>query len=329
MNFAAFQMEDGHKVEELVDEDRKYVSDEYKREVVEHMSVPQLIDTIMTNPTVRITPSYRDTGLTASYTFQPLSNLVYTRDQQITTCKGIVMGRLRSPQRLREVVVMKFCFTKLGLPVVGEIHNPGYLEGGDFFPCGQDLAMLGIGLRSNMAACQQLMDGDLLGTRRFAVVRDDFDQQQDRMHLDCVFSIISDNCCIMLADIMGEDSPKRRLVDEYVRDATTGKYSLNRQGVEFSQFIRGEGFQIIPVKHEDQLQYACNVLNLGNSRIISVHAGSARQMVKHPSFKGDVKVIDFSSITSMYGSVHCASQVVRRVPRRVLDSIEDAGKAAR
>jgi hypothetical protein len=34
--------------------------------------------------------------------------------------------------------------------------------------------------------------------------------------------------------------------------------------------------------------------------------------------QGDVKVIDFSSITSMYGSVHCASQVVRRVPRRFL-----------
>lgn len=24
------------------------------------------------------------------------------------------------------------------------------------------------------------------------------------MHLDCVFSVLSDKCCIMLADIMGE-----------------------------------------------------------------------------------------------------------------------------
>jgi hypothetical protein len=24
---------------------------------------------------------------------------------------------------------------------------------------------------------------------------------QDRMHLDCVFSVLSDTCCIMLADI--------------------------------------------------------------------------------------------------------------------------------
>jgi hypothetical protein len=37
---------------------------------------------------------------------------------------------------------------------------------------------LGIGLRSNAAACAQLMEQDLLGTRRFAVVRDDFDQAQ-------------------------------------------------------------------------------------------------------------------------------------------------------
>ena len=63
---------------------------------------------------------------------------------------------------------------------------------------------------------------------RFAVVRDDFDRNQDRMHLDCVFSIISDNCCIMLEDIMGIASPTRRLVDEYVRDAATGKYKLGR-----------------------------------------------------------------------------------------------------
>ncbi len=81
------------------------------------MSIPQLIESIMTNPTVHISPSYRDTGLSASYTFQPLSNLVYTRDQQITTANGIVMGRLRSSQRQLEVELMRFCFQKLGLPL--------------------------------------------------------------------------------------------------------------------------------------------------------------------------------------------------------------------
>jgi arginine deiminase len=65
--------------------------------------------------------------------------------------------------------------------VVGEIREPGFLEGGDFFPLGAELAMLGIGLRSNQAAADQLMAEDLLGTRRFAVVRDDTDQHQVRL----------------------------------------------------------------------------------------------------------------------------------------------------
>lgn len=56
----------------------------------------------------------RDTGFTASYSFEPLSNLVYTRDQQITTGKGVVMARLRSLQRQREVALMEYCFRKLG-----------------------------------------------------------------------------------------------------------------------------------------------------------------------------------------------------------------------
>ena len=64
--------------------------------------------------------------------------------------------------------------------MVGEIEAPGYLEGGDYFPAGRDLALVGIGLRSNFEACHQLMERDLLGTRRLAVVKDQFEQHQVR-----------------------------------------------------------------------------------------------------------------------------------------------------
>ena len=65
-----------------------------------------------------------------------------------------------------------------GLPVVGEIEEPGFLEGGDYFAAGEDLALVGVGLRSNIEACEQLMNRDWLGTDRLAVVRDDFEQHQ-------------------------------------------------------------------------------------------------------------------------------------------------------
>lgn len=48
------------------------------------------------------------------------------------------------------------------------------------------------------------------------------------MHLDCVFSTLGSSCCIMLETIMGDASPTRRLVDEYVRDPISGQYRLAR-----------------------------------------------------------------------------------------------------
>ena len=76
---------------------------------------------------------------------------------------------------------------------------------------------------------------------------------QDRMHLDCVFSILGDDCCLMMEEMMGEDSPTKRLVDEWTRDDATGGYNLTRQNVEFSEFMRGEGYSIVPIKAEHQL----------------------------------------------------------------------------
>lgn len=65
-----------------------------------------------------------------------------------------------------------------GVNIVGEVREPGFLEGGDFCPASSDLALVGVGLRSNFEAVQQLMDEDLFGSRRVAVVRDDFEQNQ-------------------------------------------------------------------------------------------------------------------------------------------------------
>lgn len=135
---------------------KEHVSDSYKRLVLENMSADQLIDVILTKPTVTVKPSYRDTGFTASYEFEPLTNLIFTRDQQITTAKGVVMASLRSSQRQHEIKVMRFCFQKLGITVLGQVDPPGYLEGGDFFPAGEDLCFVGVGLRSNELAVFQV-----------------------------------------------------------------------------------------------------------------------------------------------------------------------------
>jgi arginine deiminase len=330
--------------------DRFFVGEEYKRQVLETMSAEQLVDVVLCAPTVHVMPSFRDTGFTARYAFEPLTNLQFTRDQAVTTCRGVVLARLRSPQRQREVELLGFCFDKLGLPVVGAIAAPGFLEGGDFFAAGRRLALIGVGLRSNVEACAQLMEGDMLGTSRVALVRDDFERDQARMHLDCLFNIVADDVCLLAEDVMGDGAPLRRTVDEYERveaeedseeagdgdghagehgaapqgaaaggagarrGRSTPRYVLRRSGVEFSAYLREAGFHIVPVSRAHSLQYGCNVLNLGDSDVLCCHAETARQLVRCAAFHGRVRHIEFGDVTSMYGALHCSSQVVRRAP---------------
>eukprot|EP00172_Hildenbrandia_rubra_P001891 Plantae.Rhodophyta-Hildenbrandia_rubra.ctg2512.p1 GENE.Plantae.Rhodophyta-Hildenbrandia_rubra.ctg2512~~Plantae.Rhodophyta-Hildenbrandia_rubra.ctg2512.p1 ORF type:complete len:407 (+),score=91.77 Plantae.Rhodophyta-Hildenbrandia_rubra.ctg2512:301-1521(+) len=287
-----------------------YLGETYKMSVIEAMSKWQLVDIIMTIPTVTIKRSLRDTGFTASYRFEPLSNIIFARDQQVTTAKGIVMARLSSPQRQREVDVMEFVFKKLGLDVVDRIPEPGHLEGGDFFPAGKDLCFIGVGARTDTAAVQYMLKKNLFGTRRVAVVYDRLEKEQTRMHLDTVFNILSDKCVLMLKDMMGQDSKTKRVVDEYVSDGS--KYMLKRGDIEFSKYVNGEGYEIIEIPGEDQLKYGCNVLNLGRGSIVSIEKKSARRIAQAECFNGTVEYLDFSAVTTMYGGVHCASQVVRR-----------------
>ena len=161
------------------------------------------------------------------------------------------------------------------------------------------------------------------------------------MHLDTIFNIIGDDVVLLAADVMGEHSPLRRTVDEYERvdvvdapphdqgaeaitvadDIDTDvpvtpltRYILRRSGVEFSAWLTANGFHIEPISREHQLQYGCNVLNLGDSTLLSCHAPTARQIVRCPHFHGSVQLVEFEAISSMYGALHCSSQVVRRAP---------------
>ncbi len=103
-------------------------------------------------------------------------------------------------------------------------------------------------------------------------------------------------------------------MDEYARDEATGTYALSREGVEFSQYLGENGYKIIPVTSEEQLQYACNVVNLGDSCILSCHAPTARKICRSPHFSGTMEFIEYSAITAMYGALHCSTQVVNRGP---------------
>lgn len=67
---------------------------------------------ILRQPIIRLSETQINTGLKAEYSENPVMNLFYTRDQLITTAKGIVIGRMNSPQREKGCDILQFCLEK-------------------------------------------------------------------------------------------------------------------------------------------------------------------------------------------------------------------------
>ena len=155
------------------------------------------------------------------------------------------------------------------------------------------------------------------GTKRVAVVVDKYDQSQDRMHLDCVFSILGRNIALLYEHAIGPDAAHRRIVHEFTlglvdnewdgsvpdfeaKEWSTvyvGKYRISQRSVPFDRYLAENGYKVISVSKEDQLQYGCNCLNLGNSHIVCVNDKTARIIARDADFSGLIEHIDFSAIT--------------------------------
>ena len=304
-----------------------YSGEEYKEKVLNKFSEKNLLNIILTRPTIKLRHTEKDTFIEpTSINFNPLGNLVFCRDQQITTKKGVVIGCTRTSQRKYESVIMKQVFKNLKVDIVGEVTD-GYLEGGDFFVAREDLSMIGFGLRTNIKGCNYLMEKDLLGTRYTALCYDENDMDQQRMHLDTYFNILNDkNAIVIDFDEVGKSENKTKNIDRRVyyfdnnKDAKKiesdrdfikneiGEYKLIKIYDSFYKFLDDMKFNYIKVTNQEQKEYMINFLNIGNNTVISVNK-HLEEKVKHLGI--NVKYFDCQPILNMYGGMHCMTQVSR------------------
>jgi arginine deiminase len=303
----------------------KYSSEEYKEKVLKKFTKKNLINIILTRPTMKLKHIETDTFIeSTSITFCPLGNLVFCRDQQITTQKGVVIGRSRTSQRKYEHIIMKQVFKNLKVDIIGEVKE-GYLEGGDFFVARTNLSMLGFGFRSDIVGANYLMENDLLGTRYMALCYDENDKDQQRMHLDTYFNILNDNNALVIDfDEVGKHENKkidRRVYyfdnDKDAKEITSdrdmiknkiGEYKLVKIYDSFYKFLDDMKFNYVKITHQEQKEYMINFLNIGNNTVISVNKDLEKK-VKDLGIK--VKYFNCQPILNMYGGMHCMTQVSR------------------
>jgi len=91
------------------------------------------------------------------------------------------------------------------------------------------------------------------------------------MHLDTIFNIISKNEVLLLdMSTVSKTKDLRRKVTIFEQQEDK-KYKIVEKGTDFEQFLLHEGYKVCKVKHEDQLEYIINFLNLGNNTLLAVN----------------------------------------------------------
>ena len=307
-----------------------YVNDTYKKDVINKLSEDQLVDVILNNPTYKLRPTELNTFIEpTSISFNPLGNLIFCRDQQITTAKGVVIGRARSNQRAGEHIIMEQVFKNLQSNLLGVLtekyDKDAFLEGGDYYVAKKDLSLLGVGLRTSMKGAEYLMENDFLGTRYLAVVYDKEDLDQQRMHLDTYFNFLNDKYVIVLDFDEVQKHYKNKKIERkvYLFDNkadkgidsddikvtnSSGKYKLVKIYDKFYDFLKENKYELIKVKHQQQVDYMINFLNIGNNTVLSVNKD-----LEKVAKKSGVNIIslEFRPILNMYGAMHCITQVSR------------------
>ena len=300
-----------YDISDIPDEDAE-ATEVYRQVVLHKMSRADLIRCILLQPTVKLSKTDNNTGYEAQYIQNPLMNLYFTRDQSITTPRGHIICRMNSSQRAPETEVVNLCYEHLGLKTILRITGDGRLEGGDYIPAG-NISLIGCGMRTNDEGIRQLMEADAFGHDTIVIVRD-HKLWQMQMHLDTHFNIIDKDLCTMVSSRLNAQpgDPEFNTCDIWARKPGTLEYTLWKQDQPFVEYIKGRGFDIIPIDYDDEMHYANNFLTIAPRHIMAVGGQSEELQQRFRDAGVTVEWIPLESLIDGYGAAHCMTQVLQR-----------------
>ena len=300
-----------YDISSIPDEDAE-ATEAYRQLVLQKMSRADLIRCLLLQPTVKLSKTDNNTGYEAQYIQNPLMNLYFTRDQSITTPRGHIICQMNSSQRAPETEIINLCYEHLGLKPILRITGDGRLEGGDYIPAG-NISLIGCGMRTNDEGIRQLMEADAFGHDTIVVVRD-HKLWQMQMHLDTHFNIIDKDLCTMVSSRLNAKpgDPEFNTCDIWARKPGTKDYALWKQDLPFVEYIKGRGFDIIPIDYEDEMHYANNFLTIAPRHIMAVGGQSEELQQRFQEAGVNVEWIPLESLIDGYGAAHCMTQVLQR-----------------
>ncbi len=277
------------------------------------------------------------------YSNIPLANLYFMRDQQAVGSNGVLIGRMRREQRMREPEITEFVIRHaFGERNISKIKENGFFEGGDFIPCG-DFCLIGTGQRTNIEGAIQAINSGILDYQEYCIVenppysfsKSTRSDSMINMHLDTYFNVAGDGVAVGSAYLM-----KKARAHIYTRDDGEAKI---REETNMYDFMISKGFNIIDLTVSEQLSYSSNFLTVSDRKILVANVSDIlellmkghrfpqvieRRILKElgahgrnslfpnrkevKSFGIDFQTLDLSQLTGGYGGAHCMTASLKR-----------------
>lgn len=178
----------------------------------------------------------------------PVSDLsldaVYAHDSSLPTDYGVIMMSPGKANRRSEARRQADLYRKLGIRVLGEIRDPGTTEAGDMLWLDPHTLLVGSGYRTNPAGIAQLRS--MLAPKGVEVLTAPLPYGS------------GPSACLHLMSLIS-------LLDEH-----TALVDLPWLTVETVELLKERGYKFIEIDSPERDTLACNVLSLGNKRLLAL-----------------------------------------------------------
>jgi N-dimethylarginine dimethylaminohydrolase len=228
--------------------------------------------------------AYRDAGVNVHF-LEPdpaLPYQVYTRDSSFMTPFGAVVTQMHQWWRRGEYAPVIAFYQSLGVPIWRMVTAAAF-EGGDFDVIEPGAVLIGYcGERTQEPAARQVagwLDAEGWEVRLQPIA-------EHYVHIDLMVCMLAPKLAAVCPD-------------------TTDDAVL--------EWLRAKGIELVPVSYRDTMRLGCNVVALGDDRVVST-AESTQLNARLRALGFTVYDPDVTMFTLGGGGVHCMCQSLRRDP---------------
>jgi N-dimethylarginine dimethylaminohydrolase len=226
--------------------------------------------------------AYNSAGVTCH--FLPVSEdvpyQIYARDSSFMTPYGAVICQLANPRRRGEYAPVLRFYLENNIPVYDMI-SAGNFEGGDFNIIRPGVALVGYtDHRTEEVSARQVADWFIKEgwEIKFAPI------DQFYVHIDLMVCMLNEHCAAVCLDTTEDD---------------------------IVAWLKSKKIEIIPATFRETMALGCNVVALGNDRVLStLGATDLNRKMRAAGF--EVYDPDMTMYTWAGGGVHCMCQPLRR-----------------